>query len=120
MNTEDKERLKELIEELKEFSKEGTVIVEGKKDVKSLGSLGIISKELKGAVFQFAESINTENVLILTDFDNKGEELHTKIKEALSRQGAEENTRLRRKFRTITRLSHVEGLKKYYDTITRE
>lgn len=105
-----RERAEELIEELKQYYKYNIIMVEGKKDVNSLRDAGIESTEITGAIFEFAESIDANEALILTDFDSKGEELRLKIKEALSMRGIEENIRLRKKFRGITRLSHIEGL----------
>lgn len=105
-----RERAEELIEELKQYCKYNIIMVEGKKDVNSLRDAGIESTEITGAIFEFAESIDANEALILTDFDSKGEELRLKIKEALSMRGIEENIRLRKKFRGITRLSHIEGL----------
>ena len=107
------EQIGELIEELKEFAEENIIIVEGKKDVRALARYGIASVPLKGGLDAFVEEVfaneQPRSVLILTDYDEQGNILHTQLKTALSRYGIEENAHLRRKFHSITRLSHIEG-----------
>ena len=116
MKGEDIEELNELIDEIKEFSQESPIIVEGVKDKKALKSHGIESNPYSKGIEDFSEKIKdkypkSKKVLILTDYDTRGELLRVKLKEALSRKGIEENIRLRRKFYRITKLIHVEGFR---------
>ena len=108
----DEEEYIELIEALKEFSEDNLIVVEGKKDVAALKAIGVKSKELNGNNYLFAErNSSTKQVLLLTDFDDEGENIRKKLKEAFSANGVQENVNLRKKFWAVTRLSHVEGLK---------
>ena len=116
MKRKEDEEKKELIEEIREFSIQNPVLVEGKKDKEALHRAGIESNAYSKGIEEFAEMIRNKNpnakrLLILTDYDERGELLRKKLKESFSRLGMEENIRLRRKFRRITRLVHVEGLK---------
>jgi 5S rRNA maturation endonuclease (ribonuclease M5) len=112
----EKEEEKELLEEMIEFSKENPIIVEGIKDKRALRNVGIRSMHYNNGVEEFCEKIRnkykeSKRVLILTDYDRRGEILRKQIKEALSRYGMEENIMLRLKFKRITKLSHVEGFR---------
>ncbi len=108
----DEEEFLELVDSLKQFSEENLIVVEGKKDVAALKALGVKSKELNGNNYLFAEkNSDTKQVLLLTDFDEEGEIIRKKLKEAFSANGVEENVNLRKKFWATTRLSHIEGLK---------
>ena len=116
MKGEELEKYNELIEELKEFSKENPIIVEGVKDKKALTRQGIDSNPYSRGIEEFSEKIrkqypNSKKVLILTDYDKRGELLRLKLKESLSRRGIEENIKLRRKFYRLTKLIHVEGFR---------
>ena len=116
MKGEELEKLNELIDEIREFSQENPIIVEGTKDRKALKEQGIQSNPYSKGIEDFSEKIRkkypvSKKVLILTDYDTRVELLRVKLKEALSRKGTEENIRLRRKFYRITKLIHVEGFR---------
>lgn len=101
-----------LFENIRKFSEENIIVVEGKKDVAALKAHNIPSISLNGSIDLFAERHSGKKckVLILTDFDEEGKKLRLKLKEAFSRYGIEENEKLRKEFKRITRLSHIEGL----------
>ena len=112
----EEQELSELVEELREYSADYPIIVEGPKDVKALDRAGIKSIPYEGSIIEYSEKIkekypNTNRVLILTDYDKAGEELRIMLKNALSRLGIEEDIKLRLKFKRITRLSHIEGFR---------
>jgi len=75
------ERLRKVIEELYEINKSIPVIVEGNKDVSALRALGLVGKiiPLNGGKnlydFCFDISERSQKVIILLDWDKKGESL---------------------------------------------
>ncbi|MEF8832311.1 MAG: toprim domain-containing protein [Candidatus Thermoplasmatota archaeon] len=86
-----KEELKGIIDILEDIKKEDEtipVIVEGRKDLEALRSLGIERKIIKikkgETIFRIIEGLreNHDKVIILTDWDSSGGELCYKIKKA--------------------------------------
>ncbi len=110
MIKEDKEKeLLEYLEEIKGF----TVIVEGVKDKKVLESIGfrhIIMLNPKGLA-ECVNGIEEEEVVVLTDFDKKGEELAKKLELFLRKPRRDIRKKLRKLF-TKSGISTIEGLKK--------
>lgn len=116
------EELEKTLEEVKELSKEGTlIIVEGKKDERALRKLGI-----NGEIFRIPHNGKTilnsledlpkeEEFLILTDFDRTGEELAKYCRKHLEKLGANVLIDLRRKLRNFIRkaVKDIEGLGKF-------
>jgi len=116
MKGKEEEEKRKLIDDIREFSKENPIIVEGIKDRGALANIGIESNPYSIGIEEFSDKIkkkypDSKKVLILTDYDKRGELLRKNLKEALSRLGIEENLILRRKFYRITKLVHVEGLR---------
>jgi 5S rRNA maturation endonuclease (ribonuclease M5) len=99
----------ELLLEL-ENNADKLVIVEGKKDKKALEKFGyqriIILKE---PLYKVVESVNEEEVLILTDLDKKGKELYARLFKDLTRRGVKINNNLR-ELLFKNKVSHIEGL----------
>jgi 5S rRNA maturation endonuclease (ribonuclease M5) len=96
MNEADKkdalERLKLLLSEIEQNV--DLILVEGQRDVEALRSLGYAGDIAKCSRFcvndtELAEMIAGENnrVLVLTDFDQEGNELNTRFSELLERMG---------------------------------
>ncbi|HTR44060.1 MAG TPA: toprim domain-containing protein [Thermodesulfovibrionales bacterium] len=79
------ERLREAMEALHEVNKKVPVIVEGKKDAAALRSLGLTGEVItlhRGSnLYEFCEDISErfERVVILLDWDDKGESLNKTI-----------------------------------------
>ncbi len=107
-----------LIKEL-EKAKSYLIIVEGKKDARSLKELGFkkifiingTGKSLKEKI-EDIETLSSKNkICILTDFDKEGRQLYLKLLRELSTR----NVKLDNKLRTIlkSKISHVEGLSSY-------
>jgi len=111
------EELKELfdaIEELRELSREGWVIVvEGTKDLKALRKIGVEGEIVIFSGFSnTAERLKEKRVIILTDYDKKGSEIEKGLSRALLSYGNVPNIDLRRRiFRYIKKdITKVEEL----------
>ncbi len=76
------ERLREALEALYEANKKTPVIVEGKKDSLALRSLGLVGEIITlhrgNNLYEFSEEISEkfDRVILLLDWDDKGESLH--------------------------------------------
>lgn len=83
------EKIKEVLYYLYEINKLVPIVVEGKRDKKALQEIGfdgdIITLHSGKSIYEFSESIANrfEKVVLLIDWDEKGEELYTKIGEHL-------------------------------------
>ena len=111
-------KLKQEIEKYLDY----IIIVEGKKDVSSLKSLGFsrvyaiheTSVPLRERLLQITEHIGKKDrVCILTDFDKKGKKLYLLLKAELSQMP---RIRLDSSLRGVllkSRVSHIEGLDKF-------
>jgi 5S rRNA maturation endonuclease (ribonuclease M5) len=115
------ERIEELLLELSEYSERGAVIiVEGKRDILSLKRLGIKgSFELatRYSLFNFSERIASLGceVIILTDWDRRGELLATKLSEYFENFGIKPELQIRNKLKLITQkeIKDIESLYTY-------
>lgn len=115
------ERVEELLLELSEHSEKGAVIiVEGKRDILSMKRLGIDgSFELatRHSLFNFAERIAKTGceVIILTDWDRRGDILATKLSEYFGNFGIKPELQIRNKLKLITQkeIKDVESLYTY-------
>ncbi|MBA4371939.1 MAG: hypothetical protein C0402_03655 [Thermodesulfovibrio sp.] len=83
------ERLREVLEALAEINKTVPVIVEGKNDVNALRRLGlsgeIITLHRGATLYDFCEDIAEKfpRVVLLTDWDEKGEMLYSSLADKL-------------------------------------
>jgi 5S rRNA maturation endonuclease (ribonuclease M5) len=115
------ERIEELLLELSEHSERGAVIiVEGKRDILSMKRLGIEgSFELatRHSLFNFSERIARLGceVIILTDWDRRGDLLATKLSEYFGNFGVKPELQIRNKLKLITQkeIKDVESLYTY-------
>jgi 5S rRNA maturation endonuclease (ribonuclease M5) len=89
-DTERAERLREVLAALAEVNKRVPAIVEGKRDASALKALGFAGEVItlhggKG-IYEFCEDIaeNHPKVMILLDWDEKGEKLCKSLSENLS------------------------------------
>lgn len=113
------ERLREIIENLHEVNKTTPVIVEGKKDASALRALGlegqIITLHNGKKLYEFCSDISErfERVILLLDWDKKGENLNKIISDNLKGLWEEFAP-----FREILKLlcqkeiCHIEGIPK--------
>jgi len=117
-------RLKQQIQKFADY----IIIVEGKKDVSSLKSLGFdrvyavhqTGVPLRERLEQIAKEIDKKDrICILTDFDKKGKHLYLLIKAEMSQM---KNIRLDSTLRGIllkARISHIEGLNAFIEKVER-
>jgi 5S rRNA maturation endonuclease (ribonuclease M5) len=123
-NLEDMERLEkleELILELQVMSDIGAIIiVEGRKDVESLRSLGIkgdIKLSSQKPLIDITEQLSRcgKDIVILTDWDRKGGMVARKIIDYLKAYGITPNTDIRGRigFLVRKRIKDIESLSKH-------
>jgi len=123
-------RLSGIIEELKICVEEGMpILIEGRKDEKALKKLGINGNFIKVSgsglkLFEIAEMAakSSSKVIILTDFDKKGDELAKRLSEDIQSLGSHPDLSIRRKIRGITRkyIKDIESLPKHMDQLELE
>lgn len=92
------------------------IIVEGKKDIKSLNELGIECTKISGPLKVFCEKTaeNHKKVILLMDTNKEGGELTKKLKEYFSILGTNVNILYWRSLVKM-KISHVGGLSKIYN-----
>lgn len=89
LDLERAEKIKEVLHYLYEINKLVPIIVEGKRDKKALRDIGfdgeIITLHSGKSIYEFSETISQkfEKVVLLIDWDEKGEELYSKVGENL-------------------------------------
>lgn len=113
------ERLREVLEALAEINKSIPVIVEGKNDVNALRKLGlcgeIITLHRGSTIYDFCEEIAEKfpRVVLLTDWDEKGEMLHSSLSDHL-RGHIEDFTPVRGMLKMLCQkdIRDIEGLPK--------
>jgi 5S rRNA maturation endonuclease (ribonuclease M5) len=115
------ERIEELLSELSEYSGRGAVIiVEGKRDVISLKRLGIkgnFELATRQSLFNFSEKIAHlgSEVVILTDWDRRGDILAIKLSGYFQSFGLKPDLEIRYKLRLISQkeIKDIESLYTY-------
>ena len=123
-------RLSNLIEELKIFGEQGIpVLIEGQKDEKALKELGVNGNFIKVSgsglkLFEIAEiaAQSAPRVIILTDFDRKGNELAKRLSEDIQSLGSHPDLRLRRIIMGITRryIKDIQSLPRHMEQLELE
>ena len=96
-----------------DLSKGAIIIVEGKKDRRSLENLGLKNiKEInKGDnLVEFADKITAKKIIILTDFDRRGALLKKRLKELLETTGRRVDTKYREELNKATGVKYFENL----------
>jgi 5S rRNA maturation endonuclease (ribonuclease M5) len=119
-----------IIEELKICAEQGMpILIEGKKDENALKELGIDGTFIKVSgsglkLFEIAEkSVKlSSKVIILTDFDKKGEQLAKRLAEDIQSLGSYPNLEIRRKIMGITRkfIKDIESLPRHMEQLELE
>jgi 5S rRNA maturation endonuclease (ribonuclease M5) len=113
------ERLREILEHLQEINKGVPVIVEGKKDASALRTLGltgdIITLHNGSGLYDFCDNIaeRFQRVILLLDWDRKGEDLN-RVLSAHLRGHWEEFSSFRELFRLLCQkeIKDIEGIPK--------
>jgi 5S rRNA maturation endonuclease (ribonuclease M5) len=122
------EKLEELILELQDMSDTGTIIVvEGRKDVESLRSLGVngeikLSSQQPLLVFTEQLSMRGKYIVLLTDWDRKGSMTARKIIDYLHAYSIIPNTDIRARigFLVKKRIKDIESLSRYIEKLRYE
>ena len=112
------EKLEGLILELQQMSDKGAVIiVEGKRDRKAMRALGItgdIELGTKKSILVFCEDVAREynNVIVLTDCDEKGDKLASLMEGYLRSTSADVNMDILKKIKNLVqkRIKDIESL----------
>lgn len=121
--TYDYESLEELITALQNASTEGAVIiVEGRRDESALRSLGINGPVMLAShksSLDLAEDVSRKysQIIILTDWDEKGEEMCRILEQHLRSVGSRADTDIRNRLKRLVRkeIKDVEGLDLYVE-----
>ncbi len=116
-------RLSRIVEELSSCVEQGMpILIEGKKDEEALKELGITGNIIKVSgsglkLFEIAEiaAKTSSKVIILTDFDRKGDILAKKLSEDIQSLGSHPDLNIRRNIIKITRryIKDIESLPKH-------
>lgn len=113
--------LRKTIDELVEKSENGAIIVvEGVKDRESLRSLGIQGEiVIFSSYADVVDKIKDKDVIILTDYDDKGNKIERTLVNKFSSWGVTPNTQIKKRiFKLISKdITTVENLAKYVDEI---
>jgi len=118
MHAENYKRFLELIDKLREF--EGIMIVEGMRDEVALRNLGVRAEIMRLSRLPLSdtaiEASGYHDVMILTDFDRKGEELAEKLLRYLSGYRCNVDLETRAELKSITggRIKGIEELYSFY------
>ncbi len=116
-------RLSRIVEELSSCVEQGMpILIEGKKDEEALRELGINGNIIKVSgsglkLFEVAEiaTKTSSKVIILTDFDKKGDILAKKLSEDIQSLGSHPDLNIRKNIIKITRryIKDIESLPKH-------
>jgi 5S rRNA maturation endonuclease (ribonuclease M5) len=118
------ERIEELLSELSEYSGRGAIIiVEGKRDVLSLKRLGIegnFELATRNSLFNFSEEISRlgSEVVILTDWDRRGDILAIKLSGYFHSFGLKPELEIRNKLRLISQ-KEIKDIESLYTYVSR-
>ncbi len=108
------DKFRALLQEIQE--KDLPVLVEGKKDQKTLQKLGLGNIiTLKKPLYQVVEELAAPEIVILTDLDRAGRQLYRKLYHDCVQRGIKVNNRLRLFLLQETPLAHIEGLDTYLE-----
>lgn len=126
MNPEKRlEEIKKIIEKLIILNQDCPVIVEGKKDEKTLRRLGLNGKIIKiiGALSEFCEEVSEKHkkVIVLTDWDRKGGILCRTLKRYLNADSVKYDDRIRAGLTVACKkeIKDVESLFTYIESLRR-
>ncbi|MEM2849298.1 MAG: toprim domain-containing protein [Candidatus Bathyarchaeia archaeon] len=113
-----------ILRELHEACENGVCIVEGRRDEFALRRLGfrgkiIALKTLNRSLDSIAENLSSEKqIIILTDFDDEGEELATRLYKVFKSRNVEINLEARQKLHSLLK-GEIKGLEELEPLISR-
>lgn len=115
------EMIEELLEQLQELiSQNSIIVVEGKRDVAALNALGLYADfrlATHHSLMNFCEGLaeTGQNIVILTDWDRRGNMLASKLVEYLQSLGVTPETRIRELIVSLVQkeIKDVESLSGY-------
>lgn len=120
------EHLEEVLLEIDHVSKNFPIVVEGKKDEQALRELGIngIIIHLSGKrLFEVADDmVSFKKVVILTDFDNRGDKIAHQLSRYLEERGVYPVMNYRTRILGVTkgRIRQIEGLNHFIHNLRRK
>lgn len=125
---EKEEKFLQILEVLAEEAAKGTlIVVEGKKDVEALRSLGIagtlLTVKTGGKSFldvvSEIEKMKMSEVILLLDFDRRGKQGTKRLKQSLERAKIKPNIKFWRQLATLTgkEIRCIESLTAYLNTL---
>jgi 2,5-diamino-6-(ribosylamino)-4(3H)-pyrimidinone 5'-phosphate reductase len=128
---ERQEKIQQVLECLAEESARGTpIIVEGKKDVETLRTLGvqgqIVTAKTGGKsrldLISEIEKTSNQEVILLLDFDRRGKEWTAILRQSLEKARIKTNVTFRRELLRFAgrELKDIEGLEAYLQTLKRK
>jgi 5S rRNA maturation endonuclease (ribonuclease M5) len=128
---EKQEKIQQILDALAEESAKGTlIIVEGKKDVEALRSFGVtgpvLSVKTGGKSFTEAlheiEQTGAAEVILLLDFDRRGKEGTSRLKQNLERAKTKPNLKFWRELSALLgrEIQCIESLNSYLETLQRK
>jgi len=125
------ERIQQILERLAEANENNTpIVVEGKKDIETLRTLGITGEIItakKGGrslidILQAIESKQPKEVILLLDFDRRGKETTQFLKNHLERARISPNLKFWTQLDLLVsrQVKDIEGLAAYMETLKRK
>ncbi len=125
---EKQEKIQKILTELAEESAKGIpIVVEGKKDAQALRSLNvtgpILTVKTGGKSFvqavQEIEQTGASEVILLMDFDRRGKQATSRLKQSLERTSIKTNSTFRRELMAFLGrdIQCVESLTSYMETL---
>jgi 5S rRNA maturation endonuclease (ribonuclease M5) len=125
---EKEEKIFQVLEALAEESAKGTpIVVEGKKDVDALRTLGVAGTLLKVKtggksfldVVSEIEQMGASEVILFLDFDRRGREGTKRLRQSLERAKIKPNVKFYRVFSVLVGkdIQCIEGLTAYLSTL---
>ena len=119
-------RLGEQLEELKYYGEQGVpILIEGRKDEEALKKLGVEGEFIKVSgtplnLFEIAEiAAKSSKVIILTDFDKKGNQLAKRLSQDIQSLGSEPDMQIRRRIMGMTRkyIKDIQSLPRHINQL---
>jgi len=124
------QRLSEELEEIRYYSEQGVpILIEGRKDEEALQELGIQGEFIKVSgsssnLSEIADSVakSSSMVIILTDFDRKGNQLAKRLQMEIESLGCYPNLQIRKRIMGMTRkyIKDIQSLPKYIQRLQME
>lgn len=119
--------MEKVLEELEDLAVDTPIIVEGLRDVKALGRMGITKNVVplnKGeSVFVFCENLSkkAKAAVVLTDWDRRGGMLARMLKDGLAANGVRANDRIRTQIVILSKkeVKDIESMPTFIERLRR-